>query len=134
MTNLEMFNTILPPLQELIVILLWVTFLRYLVPWLKEIGLFARICTYVMAVEKMANAGAIPKVDKKDTVLHFLRERNIKITPHIEALIEAAVQILDIITMKILRYFLSAVEKDGEPDEEADPEAADTPPLESEVF
>lgn len=132
MTNIEMLNMILPTLQELIVIVLWAIFLRYLVPWLKEIGLFARICTYVMAVEKMANAGAIPKVNKKETVLQRLRDRNIKITPHIEALIEAAVQILDILTLKIQKFFVSEAEKDGDSDEEG--ETGETPDDEGEVF
>ena len=69
-----------------------------LIPWLKEKRLDDIIERFVEAAEKMAESGQIEKKDKKDTVIKLLTEKGIEITDEIDALIEAAVKELDIIT------------------------------------
>lgn len=69
----------------------------YLVPWLKEKRLYDTVAKLVKAAEKMADAGAISKEDKKKYVTDALVGMGVKVTPFVEALIEAAVEELDIL-------------------------------------
>ena len=69
-----------------------------LVPWLKDKRVYSLIQRLVQAAEKMAEAGMIPKVDKKATVIKWLKEQGIEITSEVDAFIESAVKELDMIT------------------------------------
>lgn len=69
-----------------------------LVPWLKEKRIDDIIERFVEAAEKMAESGQIEKKDKKSTVIKLLTEKGIEVTEEIDALIEAAVKELDIVT------------------------------------
>lgn len=65
------------------------------IPWLKEKHLYNIITTLVKAAEKMANAGSLT-TPKLDYVVQMLEKKGITITPEVRAMIEAAVQDLDI--------------------------------------
>lgn len=67
------------------------------IPWLKEKRIYEIIKQLVQAAEKMAESGAIAKIDKKETVIKLLTEKGIVVTDEISALIESAVKELDII-------------------------------------
>lgn len=64
------------------------------IPWLKERRVYAIVATFVKAAEKMASTGSL-NVPKLDYVEQLLAGKNIKITPEVRAMIEAAVQDLD---------------------------------------
>ncbi|MDO5544932.1 MAG: phage holin, LLH family [Eubacteriales bacterium] len=65
------------------------------IPWLKEKHLYTIVSTFVKAAEKMASAGSLT-IPKLDYVEQMLEAKGIKITPEVRAVIEAAVQDLDI--------------------------------------
>ena len=65
------------------------------IPWLKEKHLYNIITTLVKAAEKMANAGSLT-TPKMDYVVQMLEKKGITVTPEVRAMIEAAVQDLDI--------------------------------------
>lgn len=65
------------------------------IPWMKEKHLYTIVSTFVKAAEKMASAGTLP-VPKLDYVVQMLEERGITVTAEVRAMIEAAVQDLDI--------------------------------------
>lgn len=65
------------------------------IPWLKEKHLYTIVSTFVKAAEKMASAGSLP-VPKLEYVEQMLEAKGIQITPEVRAMIEAAVQDLDI--------------------------------------
>lgn len=65
------------------------------IPWLKEKHLYNIITTLVKAAEKMANAGSLTTT-KLDYVVQMLEKKGITLTPEVRAMIEAAVQDLDI--------------------------------------
>lgn len=72
-----------------------------LIPWLKEKHLHNTIKNFVQAAEKMAESGAIAKVDKKATVVRLLEKQGIVIDENIEALIESCVKELDLVASVI---------------------------------
>ena len=61
------------------------------IPWLKEKHLYTIVSTFVKAAEKMASAGSL-----LEYVEQMLEAKGIQITPEVRAMIEAAVQDLDI--------------------------------------
>lgn len=71
-------------------------------PWLREKRIYEIIKKLVQAAEKMAESGAIEKVDKKATVIKLLKDRGIEVTTEIEALIESCVKDLDIATNTLM--------------------------------
>ena len=91
------------------------------VPYLKDRHLYSMVCKFVMAAEKMADVGTIEKDTKKTFVLDMLRSRGVTITGEVEALIEAAVEELDLETMEAVGGIVDVfsdddivVEADGE--------------------
>lgn len=70
------------------------------IPWLKEKHLFGRVYRCVKAVEKMAESGAIEKIDKKKHAIKMLEKMGVTVDDNVDAMIEAAVIDLDIALMK----------------------------------
>ncbi len=68
----------------------------YLVPWLKEKKLYSTVTKLVRGAEKLAGSMQIGKGEKKSYVIEQLENLGVKITPFVEALIEAAVTELDL--------------------------------------
>lgn len=66
---------------------------RYLVPWLKDRGIYAEVQRMVAAAEKWAQNHDI---DKNAWVVLALEEIGITVTPRVRKWIEAAVMELDI--------------------------------------
>ena len=60
-------------------------------PWLKQIGLYRFVQIGVLAAEQLAKSGVIPKIDKNAKAKEILSLLGIKVTPLIDAMIEAAV-------------------------------------------
>lgn len=96
------------------------------IPWLKEKQLFSRVYRCVKAVEKMAESGAIEKIDKKKHAIKLLENMGVTVDENVDAMIEAAVIDLDIALMKgfgILEGVLEeAVEVETEVDAEVEAE------------
>lgn len=88
-----------------------------LIPWLKSKRVYSLIRNFVQAAEKMAESGAIPKADKKKTVIKWLTDLGIEITDEVNAFIESAVKDLDIITGAIVDGILVEGESDIVTDE-----------------
>ena len=65
----------------------------YLIPWLKEKRLYDTVTRLVAAAEKLGES--LPE-GKKNYVLNLLADMGVEITPVVDALIEAAVQQLDL--------------------------------------
>lgn len=65
----------------------------YVVPWLKEKGLYDIVKKMVQGAEKWAETYDI---DKKEWVIERLEARGIEVNDYVEALIESACEELDI--------------------------------------
>jgi|GEM_PF-1671615 len=65
----------------------------YVVPWLKEKRLYSTVVKMVQAAEKWSKTH---EIDKKAWVIQQLVDAGVKVSPTVEALIESAVQELDI--------------------------------------
>lgn len=66
------------------------------VPYLKEKRVYSIVCKFVKAAEKLGESGAISKSTKKDYVVDLLTSKGIEVTGEIDALIESAVEELDL--------------------------------------
>ena len=71
-------------------------------PWLEEKRIYGLVEKFVEAAEKLAESGAIAKIEKKETVIKWLEGQGITVTDKVEAFVEAAVKNLDIITGTIV--------------------------------
>lgn len=69
-----------------------------LIPWLKEKRIYNIVKNFVQGVEKLAESGAIKKVDKKKKVIELLESKGIVVNDTIDTLIESCVKELDIVT------------------------------------
>lgn len=68
-----------------------------LVPFLKDKRIYNLLSKFVNAVEKLADAGVIEKVDKKNEVIKLLNSQGIVVDEKLDAFIESAVKELDVI-------------------------------------
>lgn len=91
-------NEIVSVIVKLVITVAGTAFMTYGIPYLKQIGI---VQMAVRAAEKLGVTGAIQKADKKKYVIAALEKMNIKITPTIEMMIEAAVKEMDIQNNKI---------------------------------
>ena len=105
------WNSILPNILEIILTIISLIIARYvipyikkdLIPWLKEKRLYNIVKGFVRAAEKMAESGAIEKVNKKNFVVGLLENKGIVVNDTVEAFIESCVKELDIITSVIYK-------------------------------
>lgn len=74
------------------VVLPWVK--EDVIPWLREKRIYALVCKFVQAAEKMHEAGSLVGM-KKDFVVYLLESKGIYVTPEVDAFIESAVKELD---------------------------------------
>lgn len=111
-----------PLAVQLLVFVVFLMCARYIVPWLKNQGLYDTVKKCVWAAEKLANAGRLPKEEKNDYVCRMLETIGVKVTPFVKAMIEAAVKALDIAQQEYPLFGIPEGEEDEE-DEEEDPEA-----------
>lgn len=70
----------------------------YVVPWLKEKHLYGTVVKCVQAAEKYAKTH---NIDKKEYVIAVLESKGVTVSVYVDALIESAVQELDIALGKI---------------------------------
>lgn len=66
------------------------------IPWLREKRLYNIVNQYVLAAEKLCSTGAIAKDAKKEYVTNLLANRGVAVNESVNAMIEAAVQELDL--------------------------------------
>ena len=92
---MDLFNELLTTVVKLVVTAGGSYLIAYGLPWLKKIGLYKMVQIGVKAAEKLAESGAIPKVDKNAKAKEILGMLGIKESPMIDAMIEAAVKELD---------------------------------------
>lgn len=103
---LEMiWDSILPNILEIILTIISLIIAHYvipyiksdLIPWLKEKRVYNIVKSFVQAAEKLAEAGAIDKIDKKKKVVELLESKGIVVDTTVEAFIESCVKELDMI-------------------------------------
>jgi hypothetical protein len=108
------WNSILPNILEIIFTIISLVVAYYvvpyikndLIPWLKEQRLYNMVKNFVQAAEKMAESGAINKIDKKAKVIEFLENSGVIVNKNVEAIIESCVKELDIVTSTILEEII----------------------------
>lgn len=98
---IDIVNELLTTLVKLVIAVAGTAFMTYGIPYLKQSGMYKIVQMAVRAAEKLCVTGAIKKADKKKYVIAALEKMNIKITPTIEMMIEAAVKEIDIQNEKI---------------------------------
>lgn len=126
----EILNSILPNILEIIITIVSIVIARYvipcikedLVPWLKEKRLHNIIKSFVQAVEKMAESGAITKESKKQKVIELLEAKGIVVDETIDAFIEGCVKELDLISSTIYDEIVIETKPEEEAREEIEPE------------
>lgn len=99
-------NSILPNILEIIITIISLVVARYvipyiksdLIPWLKEKRVHGMIKSFVQAVEKLSESGAIDKSVKKTKVIELLEKNGIVVDETIDAFIESCVKELDLVT------------------------------------
>ena len=89
----QVFVEIIPYLVKIVFAVLGALVGAYLIPWLKEKRLYETVTRLVAAAEKLGDS--LP-CGKKEYVIDLLEKKGVKVTPIVDALIEAAVQELDI--------------------------------------
>ena len=117
MEIMDIINEIIPLAVKLIFTLIGLGFAKIALPWLKEQRVYFYIQKFVGAAEKLADTGAIPKVDKKSYVIEALSQKGIPLTRETLTLIEAAVEELDCMKDMIISGILED-SKDGEEETE----------------
>lgn len=122
-----------PILMRVFYILLVALVSKILVPWLKEKKVYDTICRFVRAAEKLADAGKIDKAKKKLYVRSLLEKKGVKITPEVDAMIEAAVEDLDLLKNEFL-LGLPAAREDGGEDDDAEPPEGTEKEAEGEIL
>ena len=73
-------------------------------PWLSRQRVYSYVRKFVMAAEKMAEAGTINKCDKNAVVVDLLEKNGITVNETVRALIEAAVKELDLLEDKVVEW------------------------------
>ena len=120
----EIMNVLKESAPLAVKILVFAVFLmcaRYIVPWLKNQGLYDTVKKFVWAAEKLAAAGKLPKENKKGYVCRMLNAAGVKVTPVVEAMIEAAVEALDIAKQEYPLFGVPEENDDDDEDAEEDP-------------
>lgn len=106
---LTIFRAVLS-IATVVVTTLLVPFLKQtVIPWMEEKRVYNICRQFVMAAEKLAESGALPKIDKKGYVISRLADSGIDVTPDIDAMIEGAVEELDIALDKVASATLGAL-------------------------
>ena len=111
-----------PLVVKILVFAVFLMCARYIVPWLKNQGVYDTVKKFVWAAEKLAAAGKLPKENKKDYVCRMLAAAGVKVTPVVEAMIEAAVEALDIAKQE---YPLLGVPEGNDDEEDAEEDPAE---------
>lgn len=97
----SIINEIVSVVVKLVITIAGTAFMTYGIPYMKQIGMYKIVQMAVHAAEKLGVTGAIQKADKKKYVIAALEKMNVKVTPTIEMMIEAAVKEMDIQNNKI---------------------------------
>lgn len=116
MELIEQIKNILPLLVELIFTLIGVWVTAKVLPWLLELRQYGKIRQFVMAAEKVAEAGTIPKVDKNIYVLDLMEQAGIPVNPITKALVEAAVKEVDCLVEKTADWIIEHEAVPAEPE------------------
>lgn len=104
--NDDLIQQTIDTAMRLVSLVFMVLATRYVIPWLKERGIYATIQKFVQAAEKLGETGAITKSDKKEYVWKLLEKAGIKKSEKIDAMIESAVKELDWMGGELISGFL----------------------------
>lgn len=115
-------NSILPNVLEIILTVISLVVSYYvipcikneLIPWLKEKHLYSQVKKFVQAAEKLAESGAIQKINKKAKVIELLEKQGIAVDATIDAFIESCVKELDVVTSVIYEEVMETESKTKE--------------------
>lgn len=115
---MEFLIKILPLIMEALGTLVIGWAFKIAIPWLKEQRAFSAARKFVKAAHKLAQTGVIPKANKKNYVLNMMQSCGIKVTPVVDAFVEAAVLELDHLCDEIIGTIIEddGDEEDGETD------------------
>lgn len=100
----ELWEAIVTGLLKIVIAAISVIVTAVVVPWLnstvipylKEKRLYNIVCRFVQAAEKMSDGGTLDKTAKRDYVVKLLTSKGIAVDDEISALIESAVEELDL--------------------------------------
>ena len=112
----EIMVAIAPNIFEIVLAILSLVVANYVVPyikndfmpWFKEKRIYETVKKFVQAVEKMAEANIINKVDKKAKVIELLKSNGIEVDDTVDAFIESCVKELDTITSVVYEGIIEA--------------------------
>lgn len=93
---IEMYEILGASLMRLLIAGVILLASKIVLPWLKEQRIYSTVKKFVCAADKLAQSGTISKESKKNYVIQLLKAKGIKVTPEVEAFIEAAVTELDL--------------------------------------
>lgn len=98
---MEFVNELVVLLTRLVIGVAGGAFIYIGLPHLKNLSIYKIVQMVVRAAEKMGETNQIPKETKKDWVIQMLERFGIKVNDTVEAMIEAAVEEIDLQMKKI---------------------------------
>lgn len=98
---MEVISELLVMVTRVIVAAAGGAFIYIGIPYLKNLGIYKFVQMAVRAAEKMAETNQIPKETKKEWVVKTLKHFGIETNEAIDAMIEAAVEEIDLQMKKI---------------------------------
>ena len=102
----EQLMEIIPLVMKLVFYAIGLLLTYYILPWAKQQIWYSVIKKFVQAAEKQAEAGNIEKPGKKNYVLSLMKMFHIPINDITLALMESAVQELDILKNEMMQYLV----------------------------
>ena len=100
----EQLLEIIPLVMKLVFYAIGLLLTYYILPWAKQQIWYSVIKKFVQAAEKQAEAGNIEKPGKKNYVLYLMKMFHIPVNDITLALMESAVQELDILKDEMMQY------------------------------
>lgn len=98
---MEFVNEVLVMVTRLIVAAAGGAFIYIGIPYMKKLGVYKIVQLVVRAAEKLGSTNQIPKETKKEWVVKMLEHFGVKTNDVIDAMIEAAVEEIDLQNKKI---------------------------------
>lgn len=104
MNVMETIAEIIPIVMKLLFSFIGLLLTSYVLPWAKQQIWYSVIKKFVQAAEKKADAGSIEKPNKKQYVISLMKMFHIPVNDITLALMESAVQELDLLKDEMLLY------------------------------
>lgn len=98
---MEYLNELVVLATRLVVAAAGGAFIYVGIPYMKKLGIYKIVQLVVRAAEKMGSTNQIPKETKKEWVVEMLKHFGVETNDMIDAMIEAAVEEIDLQNQKI---------------------------------